>query len=53
MAGVTLITIIALCLYPVAKRGLQEVMIDIAQIIAAIINLIIKTQKQWVKKRKS
>lgn len=53
MAGVTLITIIALCLYPSAKRGMQEVMIDIAHIIAGIINLIIKTQKQWVRKRKS
>lgn len=53
MAGVTLIVIIALCLYPPAKRGMQEVVMDIAQIIAGIINLIIKTQKQWVKKRKS
>lgn len=45
MAGVTLITIIALCLYPPAKRGIQEVMIDIAQIIAAIINMIIKIKR--------
>lgn len=53
MAGVTLIVIIALCLYPPAKRGIQEVMIDIAQIIAGMINLILKAQKQWVRKRKS
>ena len=53
MAGVTLITIIALCLYPPAKRGLQEVLMDIAQIIAGIINLFLKAQKQWLKKRKS
>lgn len=53
MAGVTLIVIIALCLYPSAKRGMQEVVIDIALIIAAIINLILKAQKQWLKKRKS
>lgn len=52
MADLTLIVIIALCLYPPAKRGLQEVVIDIALIIAGIINLFLKAQKQW-KKRKS
>lgn len=46
MADLTLIVIIALCLYPSAKRGMQEVMIDIAQIIAGIINLIIKIKKK-------
>lgn len=46
MADLTLIVIIALCLYPVAKRGMQEVMIDIAHIIAGIINLIIKIKKK-------
>ena len=45
MADLTLIVIIALCLYPPVKRGLQEVMIDIAQIIAAIINMIIKIKR--------
>lgn len=53
MADLTIIVIIALCLYPSAKRGMQEVMMDIAQIIAGIINLIIKAQKQWSRKRKS
>lgn len=53
MAGVTLIVIIALCLYPPAKRGIQEVVMDIALFIAGIINLIIKAQKQWNRKRKS
>ena len=45
MADLTLIVIIALCLYPPAKRGIQEVVIDIAQIIAAIINITIKIKR--------
>lgn len=53
MADLTLIVIIALCLYPSAKRGMQEVVMDIALIIAGIINLFLKAQKQWLKKRKS
>ena len=45
MADLTLIVIIALCLYPSAKRGIQEVVMDIALIIAAIINMIIKIKR--------